>query len=255
MILNNLDEEQRFRIKYVKGKIWEFIRCLNLFGNQRFGAPQLDRQRFTTRIFVFLMIGLTVLIGFYICISEHILTIKVNHPSLTTYEELNTRFHDSLICPCSEFSIPYGNFLNITYNLHQICSSDLVSKEWLEFTSLIDMNHITNELRTALMRDFRSWGMRYFQLLASYCITIKQRIDTTIIRFLQTRWIINRMIQRSTFLEHINEAHQTFVNSLIQDFARTQQWLIMAVHVNQFLAVEDSDSYSTVEENNEIIIF
>ncbi len=57
--------------------------------------------------------------------------VMINNPSLKTYKKLEKSYSTSLKCPCSSSAMPYKNFLITETVMHQICSSDFVSRQWI----------------------------------------------------------------------------------------------------------------------------
>ena len=158
-----------------------------------------------------------------------------------------------MVCPCSEVTIPYGSFLNVTYKLHEICSSDFVSTEWLDFTASVDPSYGNILLDSRWLRDFRLTAIHYFQLLAIYCDTVKETFRRSISSFLETSWINNRLLLKSLFLERVNNIHQTFIESLTGDFLSINEWTTAAIQSNQVLGAVHGDVYFSIDANNKTI--
>jgi hypothetical protein len=57
--------------------------------------------------------------------------VTIYNPSLKTYENLQKKYPTTLNCPCKTNIMPYKNFIIPKIAMHQICSSDFVSQEWI----------------------------------------------------------------------------------------------------------------------------
>jgi hypothetical protein len=57
--------------------------------------------------------------------------VTIYNPSLKTYKQLQNDHSTSLKCPCSTSTMPYKNFIITETVMHQICSSDFVSRQWI----------------------------------------------------------------------------------------------------------------------------
>ena len=224
--------------------------CLNLF-KSRFPEPEkISRQIITTRIFILLLTLTSTMIGFYLFLSTHTQVIIIDNPSLDTYERLASVHGGSLTCPCSTLSIPFGDFLNISYALHQICSSDLVSSDWLEFILLYDQNLPTSDASISHDGDFRTVGSSYFQLVATLCIVAQETIDKALATLLVNQFISDRVPEKSLFLEQMRSLNDSFVNSVLSDFLRTKNWLYTSAEANQFVTAQMSNAQMTLGVDN-----
>ena len=97
----------------------------------------------------------------------------VAHPSLDTYLQLQGEHDSTLTCPCSQLAMPYGTFLNITYALHQICSSDLVSPEWLDYLALFNPTLVPPWIRDRFRARF-SYDRCVVLSVSGYLLFVKQ---------------------------------------------------------------------------------
>jgi hypothetical protein len=42
-------------------------------------------------------------------------------------------------CSCSQISFPYGKFISLETNFHEVCSSDFVSDRWFKSINIENM--------------------------------------------------------------------------------------------------------------------
>ncbi|UJR06625.1 hypothetical protein I4U23_010909 [Adineta vaga] len=225
------------RIRSLPPYIKVQVLSLNLFESSAPRNPHhIYRERLFTRIFILLMIISSIAVGLYIFVSEENQLIIVEHPSLPIYLQLYDDHSITLQCPCSQISIPYKSFLNVTFILHQVCSSDLISAEWLNYLTRLDskfMPEIDNDLEGT--RDFRIIGSSYFQLLSTFCSMARMNIDDAQHNFINTQFINADVLPPSVFLQKTQAIIDLFINTTRDNFARTIDWVNIMFHTSQFL--------------------
>ncbi|CAF4906367.1 unnamed protein product [Rotaria sp. Silwood1] len=147
-------------------RIQEYIRTLNLFQTESSTNDTRRQEILSTRLYLGLVIGFTMILFLYTGLIERTTTIMVPTPSISTYVSLQERYSDTLQCPCSTISIPYQEFiiyLNATF--HPICSRSDFLSAWYNYfyryrTTIIYWIHSD---------DFRSWAIVFFNFLEKYC--------------------------------------------------------------------------------------
>ncbi|CAF3159762.1 unnamed protein product, partial [Rotaria sp. Silwood2] len=195
----------------------------------------IPRQRISTRFFIVLFTITTVIIGFVIFQSIQTQTITIWNPSLNTYAALYNKYSTTLLCPCSQISVPYEAFFNITYTLHKICSSDLLSPAWLEFILAYHQTFTVYDSAGYFQRDFRSIGASYFQLLATFCSIAKEIIDEALLTLAKAQFVNDRVISKSYFIQQMQNLNNTYTNSIRKEFLITKEWLYTTAQTNQLL--------------------
>lgn len=110
-------------------------------------ATILKRQRYSTRLYILLLIGKQseiVLIYFYEFLvslygllfvalvqwETRVITVELVTSSL--FRELYSKHADTLSCPCSETIVPYERFVSNAVSFHPLCTSVFVKNEWIE---------------------------------------------------------------------------------------------------------------------------
>ena len=124
---------------------------------------ELATGRITTRVYITLLALSMGVIAMYASIDLRAQSITVQNPSETTFNKLYKTYRSTLHCPCSEITIPYGSFMSTLPVFHPVCTSWLVSQEWI--TYLTDIQKEINYLND----DFRSNAPSFFTALASLC--------------------------------------------------------------------------------------
>ncbi|CAF4185313.1 unnamed protein product [Rotaria sp. Silwood2] len=176
------------------------------------------------------------------------------HPSLETYEKLFNEHSNTIQCSCTRLSVPYGTFLNVTFVLHQICSSDMVSPIWLNYLSLFDPTLIPPWTETAYSRDFRPSGVLYFQLLATFCSLTTINIEDSQRVFTNTLFVSNHLLPRSLFVQQTQAVAEAFIHETRNNFVRILNWIDIAGTINQFLSGTNVNFQVTMGNDDKVNI-
>lgn len=191
-------------------------------------------EYFLTRLFIVIFISISIGTAIFILISVQNQLITVSHPTVETYDQLYNDSSGTLQCPCSLSTMPYGTFLNVTFVLHQVCSSDLVSKAWINYVSSLEPNSLPGYLNMPWSRDFRHTGASYFQLLAGFCSLAETVIENNQRIFLGSQFINNFVISRSSFTEKSSILIKYFFEHTINNFRSIIRWTNITGTMNQF---------------------
>lgn len=139
---------------------------LNLFETVNSGTDsyELVTGRITTRVyFIFLALSMGILV-LYTSINMRVQSITVKNPSEADFIALYAKYQNILHCPCSEVTIPYGSFISISPVFHPVCTSWLVSEEWIQYvTSVRSLQSYYED------DDFRTNAHSFFSALATLC--------------------------------------------------------------------------------------
>ena len=229
----------------------EGTKNLNLFESRTPPTPTvIFRQIILTRLFILLLIIFVIPAGLYTFLLVETQMITIDKPSLATYEQLYIDHADTLQCPCSQKSISYGSFLNVTFDLHQVCSSDLVSPTWLNYLQLFDPIDLPEWAVSGATRDFRSIGGSYFQLLTAVCLLAQSNIENAQSLFSKTQFVNDRVLDSHLFVQQTNGIIQSYINRTIDDFRQTSNWLILVSISNYFLSGSNTNSNVTFGDND-----
>jgi hypothetical protein len=137
-----------------------------------------------------ILLGSFLVLLLFTSLDTQTVTITVTNPSLTTFNDLQVLYSDSLKCPCSTVAIPYQKFLSLSPILHQVCSSDFVGDSWLSI-----MEQSTNPYWST---DWRNIAAAQLKLLSNLCELANNTIDDAVNSFLLQSFVA------STALTEIN---------------------------------------------------
>ncbi|CAF1200007.1 unnamed protein product [Adineta ricciae] len=221
--------------------IYENMINLNLFENKLTDAKYLYEQRFTTRLFILFFTILFIIISIFVIISKQSQLIMISQPSEEDYQQLNDKYGSLVTCPCSQISVPYGTFLNINFVIHQMCSSDLVSVEWINYLSSFNPMNVTDWIIPSVAQDFRIFGASYFQLLQVFCQLANKTIENAQNVFLTTEFINNNLISPDIFYQKSTDLMEIFIRTTQNTFIQSYQWLEVVNIINLFITGTESN--------------
>ena len=192
------------------------IQTLNLFEDiEKTEEEDLKNQRISTRIFLILLFLSIISLLIYASLAIVTKTVVIQQPSITIYKDLQSKYPNTLVCPCQQISIAYSTFIvSLTAEFNQICSSDFVSDEWLNrvnYRSLPQMEY-------QYPFDFRHSAYSFFQMLRTLCILVSQTIDDQLIQFYATTLLTETVISEETFLATILASKDQFLNATASSF-------------------------------------
>ena len=184
--------------------------CVNL---QKTTCHDLKNQRISTRLFLILFPIAVVILTVYASISPITKTVTVKEPSFSVYTGLYERYPQTIICPCSQTTIAYGNFLSFNPAFHQVCQSYFVSDEWIK--------HLNFQGQYAYYLDIRKIGSASFQVISSLCQISQQTVKEELLTLNSTSVISLSLIPSSVFLSQIEAAVNLFEQTTINTFLTT----------------------------------
>jgi hypothetical protein len=243
------------RLRLLPNYIRQRIINLNLFERK---TPRtvtiIFREQLLTRIFILLLTILSVAAGFYTFLVVQNQVVTISQPSLADYQQLYNNYSDTLQCPCSQLSVPYGTFLNVTFVLHQVCTSDFVLPIWLNYLASFDPILVPSWTVTRMVRDFRTTGASYFQLLATFCSLAKSNIEDAQRIFTNTQFINAHVLASPLFNQQIQAMIESYISNTQDNFKRTFEWIDIAFITNFLLTGANTNFVVTVTENDTLIV-
>ncbi|CAF1383603.1 unnamed protein product [Adineta steineri] len=173
----------------------------------------IRREILSTRLYIVLIIISLITLTTYTSISHRIENKTVILPSQFIYENLQNKYGNSLQCSYTRISIPYGNFVQTSPLFHQVCSSDFISQQWINFIFQTYSTFIWPiDVRTSLSA--------MWQLIRTFCQS-SINITTDALNQFDNSLLINTMLLTEELLEAKVQAalsllHQTASSTLTQ---------------------------------------
>ncbi|CAF4486514.1 unnamed protein product, partial [Didymodactylos carnosus] len=186
------------------------IKCFNLFASRPPTNDQHEQQNqlLSTRLFIILFACSLVTLVIYTLSVNRTQTITVKSLTLKEYTKLLKQYPQTLSCPCTQITIPYGQFIKLSPKYHQICSSQFIMDQWFQF--IIESRPPIDQI---LLSDFRYLGPYSFRLLNKFCKLSLEIVENELIAFYSQTYLSS--------LVTINETLQFQSQSLIKQFQST----------------------------------
>jgi hypothetical protein len=180
---------------------------LNLFESAatRSNPHHLRTAIISTRLYIVLLTIAVFILVLFTALAQKTQTVTIRNPSQDVFQQLYFQYSTTLQCPCSQVEISYRTFINISYDLHPVCSSVFVSDTWINLLFRPDMGYF-------FPLDFRSSGSGQFQLLASLCSFASRIIQDAIDDFLASALLSPQALSSSSLIDQ-SEAGVQFVNT------------------------------------------
>ena len=183
--------------------IWKGIQTNILKLNMFDDSPEWDHYRRQTEIIatrIYLLL-LTLTIGtlvIYTSLEVRIQTRTVNNPSVETFEQLqsNLQYSSILECPCKNVAVPYGQFISVSSQLHQLCTSDFVIRNSL----WLDLMYYRLAGLVYSHDDFRVFIVPHFRLIASLCALANETL-TNAVQLFDSSTIVSKQVESRRTIE------------------------------------------------------
>lgn len=203
-----------------------FFFRLNLFDNDSTDAIVIENQRFTTRIYLSSMFILLLLISLVTLPMERSHTGYVSSPTETTFQHLSSAYSSTLQCPCRDISILYQSFAHIRYHFHQVCSSALITDDWIR----------------SISTDLDQLEMSFFwQTIAGFCRLSQTSVETTIDQFHVTALISTMTINEDLLQLQTQAAFDSILLDTRSLFFRNLMAIQHITAGNQFVSGLDTN--------------
>ncbi|CAF1409700.1 unnamed protein product [Adineta steineri] len=209
------------------------IKRINLFQDiDETNAEDIKNQKISTVIFLILFTISIVALFLYSSLTPITKTVVVEQPSLSDYQKLEEKYSNTLLCPCTSVSNQYNKFISsFTPTFNQICSSDFVSDEWLNYVNY----RLFLEPQYHFYWDFRHSAYGFFAMLRTLCVLAKQTIDDELISFYSSILLTEDTISEDIFLANINATRDQFIATSANDFIIILDSVILMGSVNQMV--------------------
>lgn len=159
-----------------------------------FFAARTDKERLKNRLIGIILITTFSVLSLIYILSKVSATNEIEKPSFKKYENLFNKYSNTLHCPCSQMSIQYKSFLNISIsNRHEICSSDFIKDEWIKAFLL------SNLQSTYSPQLFQTSAIGFFQLLSFFCQYTEKYLNDEISNFINQSLIHSQIVSLTQF--------------------------------------------------------
>lgn len=164
----------------------------NIFDTNSTDETIIRIQRWSTRLYILALTLAMMVLIFYTIFHVSVTQFQIEKPSLSTYLYFYNQ-HPNIQCPCTQISTSYSQFLQLSPSFNQICSSDLMSDQWIAF--LYDNNQTTSRYAA----DFRATASHQFQTLREFCKLSIAAIENGLDDLYDSHLISGQLLSASLF--------------------------------------------------------
>ncbi|UJR34210.1 hypothetical protein I4U23_021616 [Adineta vaga] len=180
------------------------------------------QNRQASRIEFILLIIFMIIFYLTSFLSVQLTIVQINTPTLFIYENLlKKETPETIQCTCSQISFNYQTFLDIKPYFHEICSSDFISNQWIDFI------YRTNNNSTILGQ---------FQFLQSFCQLSQQIINESLIQLLLTSFIDVQLLPLNILNIRIEKFIKEFHLQTSKSFLTTFNLVREITQTNQIIS-------------------
>ena len=191
-----------------------------------------DQQRLKTRFSVILLVTTFSTLSLLYIFSRISITNQISEPDLETYENYFHQYSDTIQCPCSQISISYKTFFNLSVaRRHQICSSEFITDRWIEMFLLPNLQSTYSPL------EFQTSAIGFFQMINSFCqFTEKYLIDE--LNSLANQNLIHLYVVSTSQLNlEIQSLIKQFQTDTINSFLNSLELIRMIISNNTIISL------------------
>ncbi|CAF4038041.1 unnamed protein product [Rotaria sp. Silwood2] len=214
------------------------LQRLNLFSDNPFWSPVLnfDEQTLSTRLFlIFISISLLVVIG-YASLTVRTHNVTLYKFSISDFERLEARYPSTINVPCTEVSVPFNKFLNLSPRFHQVCLSSFVRNKWI--SSLFLFNATSHNIL-----DFRTFAFAQYRSLRLLCQLARQAIKDTHRTFNSTHLVNRNTFSRAQFNEIASVLADNLQRNVLTNEKRTARVVSMIIARNRLFSALRTNYY------------
>lgn len=205
---------------------------LNLFDRRSADSYVLRRQRITTRLYIITLIITLIILILYTSLDEQSISVIIKAPTLTEYEKLQIKYPNTLNCPCDHVAVNYESFIVLQPSYHNICSSDFISQQWIDYL---------HDIIPLSPPKLRATASVQFNVLSLLCQSTAEAVDNSLTQFYATKFINIYLIPPDLFNTQIQSAVNVFKASAPRTFKRTLDMIRGLIQGNALLSAYETN--------------
>ncbi|CAF1071438.1 unnamed protein product [Adineta steineri] len=172
---------------------------------------------YTAALLLALYGGLTILLRLITSFSVSVF-FRLKHRSTNNnlnraYKQLQETHSDSLECSCSNIAVPFEKFVTWLPRLHQLCSSDFITENWITLLSLSQSDFVG-----WYEMDWFGFGGTHFRFLSTLCQLANKTVTDAIQRFDIQSFITLNVTTETSFNIQLHIIVNDFAQSFITNF-------------------------------------
>ncbi|CAF1403149.1 unnamed protein product [Adineta ricciae] len=224
------------------------IKTFNLFPPD--DENDIEEERvgiISTRLYIFFLLFGLIILGSYTLFVQRTQTYTITSPTISEYKQLRARHSSTLICTCSRFSMSYGRFMSISPLYHPICSSKFITKTWLAYFELFEVNLNSTFF---IGRDFRISGQSFFTIMRALCQTAKETVEHAIRSFYSRRFVTVNILSNKRFQDQTKQRLKQFEQETKAYYVNLPELLRSSFHINHLITSSlTSAAFSSIFDN------
>ena len=195
----------------------------------------LHNQKLSTWLFIPLLCTLITVLLLYNILAPIQKTFMVQKPSYDQYLDLFSQYSNNLKCPCRKVSVTYTQFLELNYTLISLCSSFLVSDEWIQYLAVPYSHGVLPH------DDFRAIDHFVFQALRALCQLTNETIQNGLKNFYHSQYVSADLTAVDLFRQQNEAQIRQFISSSTETFLSSLKLVRQTTQANALLAATQTN--------------
>lgn len=245
VIWHNLERHES--IKQHLGRIFtggkNALLTLNVYAKRNNNMSASRLQIISTRLYLGFLLSAALILVLVTGLDQRIKTVVITMPSVAKFENLFNTQQSTLSCPCSNVAITHSKFFSLTPTLHQICSSDFLSDDWLD--RLVHSSPWQSTPYYYL--DIRSYGLNMFRAIRTLCSVVNATIMNALTTFNNTQLITTQTLSRQQFQSQVQILITEFQLNTPYTFKQLMHIAREFINGNQLLTITVSNFYARIK--------
>ncbi|CAF1542995.1 unnamed protein product [Adineta ricciae] len=228
--------------------VYDYIFKLNFFDTETDDEHVKRNEILSTRIYIIVLIIILSLFIEYSSLATQTTIITISSPTQKQFEQLQLKYSIDLKCPCKQFSIPYKEFISVKVKYNEICSSDFVSQQWIDYLYFESLSYYHP-------LDFRRNAPFKFQLLRTLCQQAIEMINNSLEQFYSNDFITIKPISMNTFNVQLNSTLKAFQQTTFLSFQNLLRLIREEISENRLYSAIDRRSFFKLDLNTYDLFF
>ena len=221
--------------------MYNILLTLNVFARRNSEASEIRKQIHTTRLYIGCLVIFTLILVSVTTSEQRMRTTIVSMPTITEYEDLYQNGKLPRSCPCSQIATPHSEFISLIPNFHQVCSSQLITDDWLD--RLVYQSSFQSISQSFYYLDIRSYGLDMFRTVRSFCSLANETITSGLTNFLATNLISTQALPRQQFHEQTESLMVDFQSNVENTFKQVLSIVRQTNQGDQILTTKMSNFF------------
>ncbi|CAF1661409.1 unnamed protein product, partial [Adineta ricciae] len=225
-------------MKYFFRWIVDQLVKLNIFDKGTTDEHSKRNEILSTRVYIISLIIILFVLTLITSLQSNLNTITMKNPTEDEYNKLQLKNFDHFQCPCAQISNTYDEFVTIIPEYHEICSSDFLSENWINYLFYENTSYY-------FQLDFRHSASSRFQLLRTLCQLAQQSITDHLNEYYSYEFITNELLSSNVFHLQIDSFLSVFQQTFPSSFRNLLKLIRQTTISNGiFSAIDTSLAYA-----------